>query len=435
MWPRIFAVVLLLVGGAVGWWVYQSESTTPFNFGLDLAGGTHLVYEADTSSVPGGDTGEAMDALRSVIERRVNIFGVSEPLVQVETGGIGAQGAHRLIVELPGVTNLEDAIRSIGETPLLEFKLVGEPATTTASTTYIVTGLTGQYLSNAQLQFGTGGAGGINNQPVILLTFTTEGALRFKEITEKNIGKQLAIFLDGASISEPVIQEAIPNGQATITGSFTPESARELVKNLNFGALPVPITLASSQTVGASLGTDALMASVYAGIIGFALVSLFLIVWYRLPGVVAVIALLIYVVISLALFKLIPVTLTVAGLAAFILSLGMAVDANILIFERTREELLRGKLLKEAVEEGFHRAWSSIRDSNLSSILTGIILFWMGGTAIIKGFALVFVLGVLISMFTATTVTRTLLLAIGIHNDSKLSRFLFMSGFFKTPTK
>ena len=433
MSPRIFAVVLLLAGGAVGWWIYQSETTTPFNFGLDLAGGTHLVYEADTSLVAGGDITASMDALRSVIERRVNIFGVSEPLVQVETGGIGAAGAHRLIVELPGVTNLEDAIRSIGETPLLEFKLVA-PATQTASSTYVVTGLTGQYLSNAQLQFGAGGAGGINNQPVILLTFNTEGAVKFKEITEKNIGTQLAIFLDGASISEPVIQEAIPNGQATITGSFTPESARDLVKNLNFGALPVPIALASSQTVGASLGTDALMASLYAGIIGFVLVSIFLIAWYRLPGVVSVIALLMYVIISLALFKLIPVTLTVAGLAAFILSLGMAVDANILIFERTREELSRGKLLKEAVEEGFQRAWTSIRDSNLSSILTGIILFWLGGTAIIKGFALVFVLGVLISMFTATTVTRTLLLAIGIHNDSKLARLLFMSGFSKTPT-
>ncbi|MEK7063546.1 MAG: protein translocase subunit SecD [Patescibacteria group bacterium] len=422
-WTRLIAVGLLVIGAGIGYFVYQSEGGAyPFRYGLDLAGGTHLVYVADTSRVEAGAVDDAMEALRSVIERRVNLFGVSEPLVQVEQGGVGTGGEQRLIVELPGITNLDDAVAAIGSTPTLDFRLQQAVGTTTQ---YVPTQLTGQYLARARLEFGQGS--GISTQPVIILTFTAEGAEMFREITEQNTGTVLGIFLDGVPISEPVIQEAIPNGEATITGNFTPESGRELVRDLNFGALPVPIALASSQSVGASLGQSALDASVVAGLWGFLFVALFLIFWYRLPGVVAVVALLLYIAISLAVFKLIPVTLTVAGLAAFILSLGMAVDANILIFERTKEELKAGKNLHDAIHEGFNRAWLSIRDSNLSSIITGVILFWMGGTAIIKGFALVFVIGVLISMFTAITVSRTLLLAIGT-GDSKLARFLFSSG-------
>ena len=309
-------------------------------------------------------------------------------------------------------------------------------ATSTNSTSspqlldYLATGLTGQFVERAQLQFGSQ-QGVLSNEPIIILSFNTEGADLFKKITEENIGTQLGIFLDGALISSPVIQEAIPNGQATISGSFTPDSARELVRDLNFGALPVPITLVSSQTVGASLGETALQESVMAGIWGFVFVALFLVLWYRLPGVIAVIALCLYVALSLAIFKLIPVTLTIAGLAAFILSIGMAVDANILIFERTKEELKGGKNLIDAIREGFHRAWTSIRDSNLSSISTGVILFWLGGTAIIKGFALVFVIGVLVSMFTAITVTRTLLLALGVRSESSMVRLLFGNGLGK----
>jgi preprotein translocase subunit SecD len=426
MWTRLTAVFLILAGVGVGYFTHTTEvpgGQFPFRFGLDLAGGTHLVYQADTSNVDPADVSEAMDSLRDVIERRVNLFGVSEPLVQVEQGGIGSDGGQRLIVELPGVTKLEDAIGAIGQTPTLDFRLARTVGTTTV---YESTGLTGQYLEGAQLQFGSGGTG-LSNAPVILIRFTEEGATRFRTITEENVGEVLGIFLDNALISDPVIQEVIPTGEATITGAFKAEEAREIVRNLNFGALPVPITLVSSQSVGASLGAEALDASVWAGIFGFLFVAVFLIAWYRLPGFIAVVALLLYVVISLALFKLIPVTLTVAGLAAFILSLGMAVDANILIFERTREELRNGKTLNDAIHEGFNRAWLSIRDSNLSSIITGVILFWMGGTAIIKGFALVFVLGVLVSMFTAITVSRTLLLAVGIGN-SKTARFLFGNG-------
>jgi len=436
---RLAALALLIAGAGIGWFVYSSQAEGarfPFRYGLDLAGGTHLVYSADTGSVVEGDIGAAMNALRDVIERRVNIFGVSEPLVQVERGGVAGGGEHRLIVELPGITNLSDAVEAIGETPTLEFRLQSTVATSTNSTSspqlldYLATGLTGQFVERAQLQFGSQ-QGVLSNEPIIILSFNTEGADLFKKITEENIGTQLGIFLDGALISSPVIQEAIPNGQATISGSFTPDSARELVRDLNFGALPVPITLVSSQTVGASLGETALQESVMAGIWGFVFVALFLVLWYRLPGVIAVIALCLYVALSLAIFKLIPVTLTIAGLAAFILSIGMAVDANILIFERTKEELKGGKNLIDAIREGFHRAWTSIRDSNLSSIITGVILFWLGGTAIIKGFALVFVIGVLVSMFTAITVTRTLLLALGVRSESSMVRLLFGNGLGK----
>ncbi len=433
---RLGALVLLIVGSGIGWFVYealQPEPSFPFRYGLDLAGGTHLLYEANTANVVEGDIASAMDTLRDVIERRVNIFGVSEPLVQVERGGVTGTGEYRLIVELPGITNLSEAVGAIGETPLLEFMLLNDPMvdeTGTSTVSFMATGLTGQYLSRAQLEFTSNQ--GFSNSPVISIAFNTEGAQRFKKITEENVGKQLAILLDGAPISSPTIQEVIPNGRATITGSFTPEEARDLVRNLNFGALPVPIELVSSQTVGASLGETALNQSVFAGLWGFVLVSLFLVLWYRLPGVISVVALILYVLLNLAIFQLIPVTLTVAGLAAFILSIGMAVDANILIFERTKEELARGKALSEALHEGFNRAWTSIRDSNLSSILTGIILYMMGGTAIIKGFALVFVIGVLVSMFTATTVTRTFLLALGVASkESKVAKFLFGNGISK----
>lgn len=430
---RLIAVALLLIGAGVGWFVFNSEHAPlkfPFRYGLDLAGGSHLLYRADTSKVNPADVDSAMASLRDVVERRVNIFGVSEPIVQIERGGVVGQGEQRLIVELPGVTDLSQAVSAIGQTPTLDFRLEKKDAA--GAVTYEETGLSGQYLDHATLEFSSGRGGTLSNQPTIVLNFNSEGAQRFKDITANNVGTALGIFLDNTMISSPVIQEAIPNGQANITGSFTPDSARELVRNLNFGALPVPIDLVSSQTVGASLGEKALTQSFDAGLWGFGLVALFLVLWYRVPGIIAVVALTLYVALNLAIFKLIPVTLTTAGLAAFILSIGMAVDANILIFERTKEELKSGKALGEAIREGFKRAWSSIRDSNLSSIITGVILFWLGGTAVIKGFALVFVIGVLVSMFTAITVTRTFLLALGFGDiKSKAVHFLFGNGFSK----
>jgi preprotein translocase subunit SecD len=434
----IFRAAVVLLGAAlVAYWVYATtvnpQSTHPFKYGLDLAGGSRLVYEADVSSLPPSDVPALMNTLREVIERRVNIFGVSEPLVQVERTSIVAEKrAERLVVELPGVTDVDAAIRNIGATPLLEFKLLSAAsATSTASTTevaYIDTGLTGRYLANAQVVFGQGV--GLSNEPIVSITFDDEGGRLFEEITRTHVGEQLAIFLDGELKSAPRINEAIAGGKAIISGDFTPTEARDLVRNLNFGALPVPIALVSTQTIGSSLGDTALAAGVHAGIVGFIILAVFLIVWYRLPGIISVVALLVWIVIMLALFKLIPVVLTAAGIAGFILSVGLAVDANVLIAERMKEELRSGKNIHDAITEGFARAWLAIRDSNIAHVIVGAILFWLG-TALIKGFALVFTVGVFVSMFSAITVSRTLLMALPLSAESKVGRFLMSSGFSK----
>lgn len=420
---RIVGALLIVCGALVGFFVYSSEAPDarfPFRFGLDLAGGSHLVYQADTSAVAEGEVRDAMGALREVVERRVNLFGVSEPIVQTEeTFG----GEHRLVVELPGVTDLEEAATLIGKTPALEFRLAATDAD--GAVFYIDTGLSGRYVQRAQLNFESG-ANGLS-EPVVTLFFNNEGAALFEDITTNNIGEVLAIFLDDEPISLPVIQQAIPGGTAVISGNFTPESARELVRDLNFGALPLPIALISSSSIGPSLGAETLAAGVVAGIFGLLLVALFMVLWYRVPGVVAVIALTIYGAMVLALFKLMPVTLTAAGIAAFILSIGMAVDANILIFERMKEELHKGEPLEAAIRSGFRRAWPSIRDSNLSSLISAGVLFWFG-TALIKGFALVFALGVLVSMFSAITISRTLLLAFSFGFVRSRAKLLYGSG-------
>lgn len=407
----------------MGWFVYASEgedSRFPFRLGLDLAGGSHLVYTADVSEVEPREIDEAMSALRTVVERRTNLFGVSEPLVQTEKS---FSGDYRLVVELPGVTDLEEAIRIIGETPLLEFRL--QETDEAGEVVYAPTGLSGRHVARAQLDFGQ--ATGPFSEPLVLLRFDSEGARLFESITRENVGEVLGIFLDGEAISTPVIREAIPGGTATISGGFTPEEARTLVRDLNFGALPVPITLLSSSAVGPTLGADTLAAGVVAGAMGFALVILFMLFWYRIPGLVSVVALLAYGSVVLSLFKVMPVTLTAAGIAAFILSVGMAVDANVLIFERMKEELRAGKSLEDAIRDGFARAWPSIRDSNLSSLISAVVLFWFG-TALIKGFALVFGLGVLISMLSAITVSRTLLLALAFDWTRSKAKVLFGSG-------
>lgn len=426
---RYTALIVLIVGALIGYFVYWSQATgwKPFKLGLDLSGGTHLVYDADTSKVSSDQIAESLTALQNVVERRINAFGVGEPLVQTEQAGALGRGSYRLIIELPGVTDVDQAIKMIGETPLLEFKLVNSEAqSATSSDAYIDTGLTGKYLKNAQLQFGNGS--GVSNEAVVVVNFNSEGAKLFADITDKNVGRQLAIFLDGELLSAPVIRERIPDGTAVISGNFTPDGAKEMVRNLNLGALPVPIALASTQTIGATLGDEALKAGVLAGIAGFIVLSIFMIVWYRLPGLISVLALIIYTVVMLALFQLFGVVLTAAGMAAFILSLGLAVDANILIAERMKEELAAGKRTEDAIQEGFARAWLAIRDSNFAHIIAAIILFWLG-TSIIKGFALVFGLGVLVSMFSAITISRTLLRAVGIKAEGGVGRFLMRSGF------
>lgn len=432
MWKyRLGALFILLVGGLLGWYLYSSEvsGSREFRLGLDLSGGTQLVYQADTSAL-GTDQEESLNALRETIERRVNLFGVAEPIVQREKGSsVAGEGEERLIIELPGVNDANEAIRQIGETPVLEFRMLKEDATAqAASSTNDQFGpaiLTGRHISRAELQFGQGT--GLANQAVVVINFDAEGKDIFAKTTREGVGKVFGIFLDGVPISTPVINEPIPDGTAVISGNFTPDEARELVRNLNFGALPVPIELVSTETVSGTLGGAAVKDGMIAGLWGFGLVAIFMIFWYRLPGLIAIVALTVYALLSLALFKLIPVTLTAAGIAAFILSIGMAVDANVLIFARMREEMQKGKSTEEAIHDGFARAWLSIRDSNISSIITAIILFWFG-TSIIKGFALVFGLGVLVSMFTAITVSRTFLLAIGSKGSTKLSRFLFGSG-------
>jgi preprotein translocase subunit SecD len=435
---RTWSIILIVIMIFGGYFLYVSQkpgARFPFKLGLDLAGGTELIYKADTSQVGSGDIGGSMDSLKEVIERRVNLFGVSEPIVQIEGAGTFSKD-NKLIVDLPGVTDINQAIALIGQTPLLEFRLLDQTKLGTSTTQAELythsssTGVTGRLLSNAQLQFSNQAGG----SPLVSLKFNGEGTELFAKTTRENTGKILGIFLDKVSISLPVINEEISNGQAQISGGFTPEEARTLVRNLNYGALPVPIELVSTQTIGPSLGATAVAAGIKAGIVGVIVIVAFLILWYRLPGFIASVALLMYVIISLVIFKLIPVTLTAAGLAGLILSIGMAVDANILIFERMKEELRHGKKLTDAIHEGFHRAWLSIRDSNISSIITAIVLFWLG-TSAVKGFALTLGLGVVISMFTAITVSRTFLFALPQKGESKLSKFLFGAGLRKTNMK
>lgn len=432
---RFWAIILLLVGILIGYFNYYSEVNPqwsfyrPFKLGLDLSGGSRLTYEADVSKLNPADVSDAMSSLREVIERRVNVFGVSEPLVQTESSAMSGTVQNRLVVELPGVTDVKEAAKMIAATPQLEFRVLppGVSATSSSASTtdFIATGLTGRFLKRSQVSFNQNSL-----SPSISIEFNAEGAKLFAEITKANINRPVAILLDNQIISAPNVREEIRDGKAEISGQFTVDEAKNLVRDLNLGALPVPVKLASTQVVGATLGSEAARKGVEAGLIGLLIIAVFMIAWYRLPGLVAVVSLSIYTMIMLAIFKLMPVTLTAAGMAGFILSIGIAVDANVLIFERLREELLAGKGLGDAVREGFHRAWSSIRDSNLSGIISSIILFWFG-TSMIKGFALTLALGIIVSMFTAITVTRTLLLALGFRNRVGITKFLFGSAFFK----
>ena len=450
MWKKIvLALIILILGSGIAFFVFKSEpklnknfatansffKNHPFRLGLDLSGGSHLIYRADISGVPTGQVGESMNALRDVIERRINLFGVSEPVVQVQHGGFVSGAGEQLIVDLPGVTDVKQAIDMIGQTPLLEFKIEAPKGTPQSATVgkdgkvvldinsqFVSTELTGRYLQKATLEFDTN-----TREPKVLLQFNDVGTKLFAQITKDNVGKMVAIYLDGAPISTPVVREEIPNGQAVISGSFTPTEAKTLVGRLNSGALPVPISLLSTQTIGAILGDSAVNAGVKAAIIGFLLVALFLIIMYRLPGLIATISLCIFISIILAIFKLLPVTLTAAGIAGFIISIGIAVDANVLIFERVKEELRSGRSIADAVSAGFSRAWFSIRDSNISSFIGAVILYWFG-TSLIKGFALTLGMGIVISLFSAITVTRIFLSTLVFIGEGKAARFLFSSG-------
>ena len=438
--------------------VLPSLPEIPFTLGLDLQGGSHLVYQANVDNIPAADRDGALESARDVIERRVNAFGVSEPVVQVNKS---LDGQYRIIAELAGIKDVKEAIKMIGETPILEFKEQDFSSTTTGGTSTEVsltqdwknTELTGKYLKRASVQFNPN-----DGSPEVSLEFNDEGSQLFEDITARNIGQPVAIFLDGYPISVPNVNEKITGGQASISGSFSVEEAKLLVTRLNSGALPVPVTLISQKTVEASLGLESINNSLRAGLIGLLLVSIFMILYYRLPGLLAVVSLAVYGLTILAIFKALPlwlalvmmiiiiglifyifnemkvlsgwlallfivlglllffyalkpVTLSLAGIAGFILSIGMAVDAHILIFARTREEIKNGKSVHQAVDEGWRRAWPSIRDGHISTIFTCLILMFFG-TSAIQGFGTALFIGVVISIFSAMVVTHILLIVV-----------------------
>lgn len=529
-WQFAGVVLLGLVSGLISYpkaiqffpQGYAFLSKLQVNEGLDLQGGIHLEYAADVSNIEGAKVEEALQAAEAVIERRVNAFGVGEPLVQRSKSGT----EERIIVELPGIKDIEQAKAMIKETPFLEFretvekqgaqvtqeeidqantaskgqaesvfqrakngedfaelaKQFGQDGTAANGgdldfasrgqfvkefedalfnpdfktgeiyptlvesqfgwhiikktdergegdakevrsshilfmkrsleqenapvTDYQPTGLSGKNLKDAYVDYQTQGLG----SPQIALQFDDEGTRLFADITKRNVGKPVAIFLDGEIISAPTIQQEIVGGQAVITGNFTLPEANELVRRLNEGALPVPITLVGQQSVDASLGEAALKQSLLAGAVGLAAVAVFMLFYYRFLGLIAVVALLLYTAMLLALFKLsaltpFPITVTLSGIAGFILSIGIAVDANVLIFERTREELSFGKGAIKSIKEGFRRAWPSIRDGHLSTLITTFILMGFG-TGFVKGFAAILALGVILSLFTAVVLVR-----------------------------
>src|SRR3989344_1513435 len=429
---RAIACVALVAGLLLTYFVWATEvdpeSRWRFKLGLDLAGGTELIYRADMSQTASEEQDDALTALRDVIGRRVNLFGVAEPIVQTQEASTALGTTEdRLIVDLPGVTDIQAAVDALGETPVLEFKLVRVVDDETAE--YSATGLTGRYLEKASLQFASGVSAALA-EPQVLLSCDSAGAELFEKITSEHVGEMLAIFLDGVPISTPVIQEAIPGGQATVSGNFTATQARDLVRNLNFGALPVPIILESSSAIGPSLGAAAIDAGVLAGLVGFALIALFMILWYRLPGFIAVVALVEYLAFMLVVIKVVPVTLTAPGIAGLIITLGMAVDANVLISERMKEELKKGEGAREAVRVGFARAWSAIRDGHLPMLISDLLLFWLG-TSFVQCFPLALVLCVLASLISAVTLSRVFLLAIVPEMREGAWRFLMGSGFRK----
>jgi len=388
--------------------------------GLDLQGGVQVALEADMAAVGEEDRGTALEAAKNVVERRINFFGVVEPTVQ--TAQVGQ--SYRVLVEMPGVEDPEEVISLIGQTAGLDFR---EPVEVPAEESgeevdeeggdeaqapsfyFAPTDLTGKDLKRATVSFEPN-----KGTPQVAIEFTEEGATKFEALTERLVGQQLAIFLDEVPLSAPVVQEKIAGGKAVITGQFDLEEAKRLAIQLNAGALPVPLKIIEQRQIGATLGQESIHKSVVAGLIGLVLVGVFMWGNYGRLGLLANLALIIYGLITLALYKLIPVTLTLSGIAGFLLSIGMAVDANILIFERIKEELRAGKPHAVALELGFGRAWDSIRDANVCTLITAFILFnpfnwgFLNASGMVRGFALTLGLGIFVSLFTGVVVTRNL---------------------------
>ena len=383
--------------------------------GLDLQGGTQLVLETDMDKIDPRSKDSALESAKNVIEKRVNLYGVSEALIQTSK----LRDQRRIIVELPGLKDPSAAASLVGKTAQLEFREIASDSANLKQKSaspealpiaFVPTGLTGADLKRADVTFGSGKSG---SGPQVTIEFTDVGAKKFADITKRNIGKPLAIFLDNNLVSAPTVQQEIIGGNAVITGQFNINEAKDLSIQLNAGALPVPIKIIEQRSVGPSLGEESIKRSLIAGLIGLTTVSIYMLLSYGVLGLVADIALVIYALITLVIFKtglfiIPPVTLTLAGIAGFILSIGMAVDANILIFERMKEERRWGKPKGLALELGFKRAWSSIWASNISSLMTASILYTIG-TSLVKGFAITLAIGVLVSMFTAVVVSRTFL--------------------------
>jgi len=387
---------------------FSLQSDLKVHLGLDLAGGSQLVFEADMNKVPADKKSDALTGVRNIIENRVNMFGISESTVRTSN----FEGKDRIIVELPGISDTQTAINLIGKTAQLSFAEVVESTTVgsaTPSATLVPTDLTGADLKNAQVVFD-----GSTGVPAISIQFSEEGGKKFAEITGRNIGKELPIILDNQIISAPTVQEQITGGNAQISGSFTVDEAKGLAIQLNAGALPVPIQLIEERTIEATLGALSVRQSVVAGAVGLLMVGLFMVLSYGKLGLVADVGLFIFSVISLALYKLIPITLTLPGIAGFMLSIGMAVDSNILIFERFKEEKLK-RNISDALEVSFGRAWDSIRDANVATIITSLVLMnpldwsFLQSSGPVRGFAITLLMGIIISLFTGIYVSRNLL--------------------------
>lgn len=395
--------------------VYDSD--LPLKKGLDLQGGMQVILKADMADIAEADREDALVAAQEIIRRRVDLYGVSEPVIQTSKSG----DEYRLIVELPGVRDPQEALALVGTTAQLDFRLetvidlpTDETEATAAAlqttTAFLPTELTGKELTKASPQFDPQ-----TGEPVIALQFDERGTEIFADLTSNNVGKRIGIFIDGLPIVAPVVSTPILNGQAVMTGSYTVDDAKQLAIQLNAGALPVPIEILEQRTIGANLGEESIQQSVFAGLVGLGLVIIFMILNYGYHGAVAALALVIYSILTVALYKILGVVLTLPGIAGLLLSIGMAVDANILIFERFKEEHRVGHAYLNALELGFGRAWESIKDANLATIITSLVLInpfnfeFLNRSGLVRGFGVTLLIGVLLSLFTGVVVSRTLL--------------------------
>jgi len=421
----IFIVVLFGLTLWVVWPNHEIRGRTGFALGLDLRGGSQLVYSANLSlKDPGQTDAQALEGVKQTIERRINKYGVTEPTVQTMQNERGSF----ILVQLPGVKDIDEALKLIGQVAELDFR--EQVVNATGNTTWVIAKamgsdgqekeLTGKYLKpNATPQFNEQ-----KYQYVIAFEWNAEGAVLFKNITTRNLNKPLGIFLDNELISAPKVQAVIED-KGVIEGDFTLDEANTLAIQLNSGALDVPLTVVERRDVGATLGADSLKKSLLAGIIGFALIILFMIIYYRVSGLVAILALIVYAVVNLAVFRLIPVVLTLPGIAGFIVSVGMGVDGNVLVCERLKEELRRGSTLERAVEQSFRQSWSAIWDSNVTVFIACAVLYWLGntfGNFMVVGFATTLFIGVALSMFTQVVVTRAFLRTVASSGVAKSPR-------------